>query len=72
MYGNIPFELQRRWWRSAKFKTWTEVFDGKHTHVDIDLIALNGQSVEFILEIENNDNTSEDDRAFWLVPMIVR
>lgn len=53
-------------------QTWTETHDGKLTHVDIDLSALDGQSVVFILHVENNNDSSEDDRAFWMVPKIVR
>jgi hypothetical protein len=53
------------------FGSWTEVFDGNRTAISADLSALAGKSVEFILVVLNNDS-SKDDRAFWMVPKIVR
>lgn len=52
-------------------KNWTEVSDGKYTRVDIDLSSLAGKEVELILRVENNDS-SKDDRAFWMAPIIKR
>ena len=51
--------------------SWTETFDGNRTHINLDLSALAGNSVEFILVVQNNGD-SDDDRAFWMVPKIVR
>jgi hypothetical protein len=51
--------------------SWVETFDGNRTQVDVDLSPLNGKSVEFILEVQNNGDSS-DDRAFWMVPHIKR
>ena len=51
--------------------SWTETFDGNRTHINVDLSGLAGDSVEFILVVQNNGD-SDDDRAFWMVPRIVR
>lgn len=51
--------------------SWTEVFDGNRTAIISDLNALAGKSVEFILLVQNN-GSSKDDRAFWMVPKIIR
>jgi len=52
--------------------SWTETYDGNRTSLDIDLNALAGKSVEFILEVQNNNGSSSNDRAFWLMPKILR
>lgn len=51
--------------------SWVEKFDGNRTQVDLDLNVLADKSVEFILEVQNN-GSSVDDRAFWMVPKIKR
>jgi hypothetical protein len=51
--------------------TWSEVYDGHITRVDIDLSPLAGRSVEFVLTVLNNGETAED-WAFWLMPVVVR
>jgi hypothetical protein len=51
--------------------TWTEVYDKSINKIDIDLSALAGKSVEFILTVYNNGN-SFDDNAFWLLPRVMR
>jgi hypothetical protein len=50
---------------------WTEVFDKSINKLDIDLSPLSGKSVEFILTVYNNGN-STDDNVFWLLPRIMR
>jgi len=50
---------------------WTEEYDGDYTRIDIDLSSLSGKKVEFILRVDNNDS-SKDDRAFWVAPKIRR
>jgi len=50
---------------------WAEIYDGKWTEINLDLSSLAGKKVQFILKVKNN-GSSVDDRAFWLVPMIVR
>jgi hypothetical protein len=51
--------------------TWREVYDGMHTRIDLDLSALDGQQVEFILQVHNN-GSSQDDKVFWMTPQIKR
>ncbi len=50
---------------------WAEAYDGKWTWIDADLSSLAGKSVEFILRVNNNGD-STDDRVFWLAPVVVR
>jgi hypothetical protein len=51
--------------------TWTEVFEGGISKLDIDLNPLAGKSVEFILTVLNEGN-SKDDTVFWLLPRVMR
>jgi hypothetical protein len=46
-----------------------EVYDGKITSVDLDLSALEGQTVKFILEV-NANGAPDNDNGFWLLPRI--
>jgi Ig-like domain from next to BRCA1 gene len=50
---------------------WHEVYDGKITRADVDLSALDGDKVEFVLTVLAN-GSSKDDAAFWLQPQIYR
>ncbi|MEJ2597546.1 MAG: NBR1-Ig-like domain-containing protein [Anaerolineales bacterium] len=50
---------------------WHEVYDGKTTRLDVDLSALDGEKVEFVLTVLAN-GSSKDDAAFWLMPQIYR
>ena len=50
---------------------WHEVYDNSIRSLDIDLSALNGQAVEFILLVEANANAGQD-WALWIAPQIVR
>jgi hypothetical protein len=52
--------------------SWTQVYDGSHTAIDVDLSALDGEKVDFILKVLNNNDSSDDDYVFWMVPRIVR
>ncbi len=52
--------------------SWDEVYDGDYTRINVDLSSLEGEKVEFILRVENYDDSSKDDRAFWLAPKIKR
>jgi hypothetical protein len=49
---------------------WEEVYDGAITLVDIDLSALKGQNVRFILGMEANTKDVEDAQGIWLAPRI--
>ena len=48
---------------------WREKYDGTITRVDVDLSALAGKSVHFILGVTNNGKPNRAN-AFWLVPSI--
>ncbi|MCD4673615.1 MAG: hypothetical protein K8R77_13200 [Anaerolineaceae bacterium] len=51
--------------------SWHEVYEGMHTRIDVDLSGLDGQQVEFILEVDNN-GSSHEDKVFWMTPHIQR
>jgi hypothetical protein len=50
---------------------WHEVFDKKIWPIRVDLTELAGENVRFIFRVEAN-GSSEEDRAFWLNPRILR
>jgi hypothetical protein len=50
---------------------WTQTYDGKIQHIDVDLSFLAGKNVVFILTVQNN-GSNLDDNAFWLLPRIAR
>ncbi len=52
--------------------SWTEIYDGVYTKVDVDLSSLAGKKVNLILEVQNYNNTSQDDRAVWVSPRIAK
>lgn len=51
--------------------TWSVTYTNHFRSLDIDLSPLAGQSVEFILTVFNNGNSTED-WAYWLMPAIYR
>ena len=51
--------------------SWREFFNGQTSLVDINLSSLTGQSVRFILTV-NNLAVARDANAFWLTPHIER
>jgi hypothetical protein len=52
--------------------SWVETFDGNRTSLNVDLSALAGKSVKFILQVQNNNGSNVDDRAFWESVRVVR
>lgn len=48
---------------------WQEVYDGRYYPVNIDLSALSGEKVKFILTIFTN-GSSHEDFALWVTPRI--
>ncbi len=50
---------------------WNEVYDNSVRTLDIDLSALNGKAVQFILLVDANTNAGQD-WALWIAPRIVR
>ena len=51
--------------------SWREKNEGQFAKLDLDLSALKGKSVVFVLRVSNNGD-STDDTASWLAPRIVR
>lgn len=51
--------------------SWNQVYDGEFAKIDIDLSALAGHRVEFLLTVLNNGDSNED-WAQWLFPRIMR
>lgn len=51
------------------FATWTQKSDGSFERILLDLNSLAGKSVQFILTVYNNGD-STDDQVFWLLPAI--
>ena len=48
---------------------WHEIYDGKSKVVDINLSALVGQSVKFVLRMQNNGSVSQAN-GLWFLPSI--
>ncbi len=73
-HGNVMFMLNYSADGGAdqNLKTWTQVYDTNFVHLDIDLSSLAGKKVQFVLKVQNNGGSSEDDVAFWLNPQVVR
>ena len=51
--------------------SWNEIYEGKYYPVDLDLSALAGQTVKFILVVSANGGQNNDN-AIWLNPHILR
>jgi hypothetical protein len=49
---------------------WVEEYDGKVTEIDLDLSALAGESVRFILGTEALTHNTDAAQGFWFVPRI--
>lgn len=52
-------------------KTWSQKYDGKITKINLDLSALDGKTVEFILSTKSLAAT-DDNQAFWFSPGITQ
>jgi hypothetical protein len=50
--------------------SWAEDYDRKLTHIDVDLSALDGKEVEFILMVKSKSG-SDENMVFWFGPRIV-
>ncbi len=69
---NVIFQLDYK--NNGQIKTlaiWNEVYEGKYYPVDLDLSALAGETVKFILMVSANGGQNEDN-AIWLNPHILR
>ncbi len=51
--------------------SWREVYEGKYYSIDLDLSALAGETVKFILVVSAN-GAQNNDNAIWLNPHIIR
>ncbi|MRR29822.1 hypothetical protein EG834_05765, partial [bacterium] len=51
--------------------SWTQTSDASIQFLDLDLSAYKDKNVQIILKVLNNGK-QEDDRAFWLLPRIMR
>ncbi len=70
---NVVFRLDYQI-NSGDIKTlgqWNEAYEGEYYSVDIDLSALTGQNVKFILMVTTNGPFNQD-YALWFAPHIVR
>lgn len=70
---NVTFELSYKKGNGNVFSLgeWTETFDGEVTEIDIDLSALAGTNIQFILTVRVNNQQPENADAFWFAPRIV-
>jgi hypothetical protein len=50
--------------------TWQEIYDGKITDIDIDLSALAGEEVRFVLRMNCANKKYKDAQGFWMAPRI--
>ncbi|MBV6401714.1 MAG: hypothetical protein CNIPEHKO_02017 [Anaerolineales bacterium] len=70
---NVVFRLQYQI-GNGDVKTlgqWQEVYEGQYNSLSVDLSALAGEKVKFILTVLAN-GTSHDDFALWVAPRITR
>lgn len=70
---NMIFKLQYQVGNGAlqTLGQWNEIYDGQYYAVNVDLSALHGQKVKFILTILANGSAHED-YALWIAPRITR
>lgn len=70
---NVKFRLNYRLDNETKnLASWNETYDDKWQRISVDLSSLADKTVEFSLEVQNRDDSSKDNRAFWLMPSIQR
>jgi hypothetical protein len=55
-----------------RLEEWVEEYDGQVTMIDLDLSALAGEKVRFILGAEALTKNVEDAQGFWFVPHIIQ
>jgi hypothetical protein len=70
--GNVKFQVKYREGGSeASLGEWIKSCDDKLLDIDLDLAALKGKSVQFILLVSTN-GVWEGDKAVWLAPRVER
>ncbi|MFZ6026137.1 MAG: NBR1-Ig-like domain-containing protein [Chloroflexota bacterium] len=68
--GNVKFQLRYRDGASeVSLGEWLKSCDGKLQDIDLDLAALKGKSIQFMLVVTSN-GAWEDDKAVWLAPRV--
>jgi hypothetical protein len=71
---NVSYQLNYYADGSATLQTlgsWNEVYDSSVTNLDIDLSALAGKSVQFVMVVLSNGSSGQD-WALWVDPRITR
>ena len=70
---NMIFKLQYQVGSGAiqTLGQWNEIYEGESYSINVDLSALNGQKVKFILTVLANGSAHED-YALWIAPRISR
>jgi hypothetical protein len=51
--------------------SWKELYGGGTTNIDVDLSALAGQNVQFILRMICTNNYPDSAQGFWMTPRII-
>jgi hypothetical protein len=51
--------------------SWKELYGGGTTNIDVDLSALAGQDVQFILRMTCSNNYPDSAQGFWMTPRII-
>jgi hypothetical protein len=70
---NMVFKLQYQIGTDAvqTLGQWNEIYEGESYSINVDLSALDGQKVKFILSVLANGSAHED-YALWIAPRIAR
>jgi hypothetical protein len=69
---DVVFRLDfRSGGKTVTLGTWHEVYEGKFTYVDIDLSSLADKTGRFVLTVQAN-GSSKNDEALWIGPRIMR
>ena len=55
-----------------RLEEWAEEYDDQVTMIDLDLSALAGEKVRFILGVETLTKNVDDAQGFWFVPHIIQ
>jgi hypothetical protein len=68
----VTFELRYRIGdnETKTLGSWPEVMDGEVTLIDLDLTALEGKDVTFILFMQVNNSKTDQANGFWFAPRI--
>lgn len=56
----------------TRLGSWSEIYDGSITQIDLDLSSHAGKSASFILSVEVDGGTPANANGFWFVPGIIQ